>query len=60
MIHIKIFRNAVAIRNDFTEIVKGSGLGLQIAEYLCRTSKLQLKYRAKGEHFIVLLIFLGI
>ncbi|GAQ95468.1 hypothetical protein TAGGR_2361 [Thermodesulfovibrio aggregans] len=57
MIHIKIFRNAVAIRNDFTEIVKGSGLGLQIAEYLCRTSKLQLKYRAKGEHFIVLLIF---
>lgn len=57
MIHIKIFRHAVAIRNDFTEIVKGSGLGLQIAEYLCRTSKLQLKYRAKGEHFIVLLIF---
>lgn len=57
IIHIKIFRNAVAIRNDFTEIVKGSGLGLQIAEYLCRTSKLQLKYRAKGEHFIVLLIF---
>lgn len=56
-IHIKIFRNAVAIRNDFTEIVKGSGLGLQIAEYLCRSNRLQLKYRAKGEHFIAVLTF---
>ncbi len=56
-IHIKIFRNAVAIRNDFTEIVKGSGLGLQIAEYLCRNNKLQLRYRAKDEHFIAVLIF---
>ncbi|WP_353684274.1 hypothetical protein V4D30_00380 [Thermodesulfovibrio sp. 3907-1M] len=56
-IHIKIFRNAVAIKNDFKEIVKGSGLGLQIAEYLCKSNKLQLKYRAKGEHFIAVLIF---
>lgn len=54
-IHIKICKNAIAIRNDFSEILKGSGIGLQIVEYLCRTYKFAISYRAKDEHFIVVL-----
>ncbi len=56
-IHIKVCKNAIAIRNDFSEILKGSGLGLQIAQYLCRIHKLSVTYRAKGEFFIVFLKF---
>ncbi|MCS7232379.1 MAG: hypothetical protein RMJ67_09640, partial [Elusimicrobiota bacterium] len=56
-IHIKICKNSLAIRNDFLEILKGSGLGLQIAEYLCRVYKFLITYRAKGEHFIVFFKF---
>lgn len=56
-VHIKICRNAIVIRNDFLEILKGSGIGLQIVEYLCRIHKLFLKYRAKGEHFLSILTF---
>ncbi|MEJ5227524.1 hypothetical protein [Thermodesulfovibrio sp.] len=54
-VHIKICKEAIAIRNDFSEIFKGSGIGLQIVEYLCKTYKLAFKYRARGEHFLVVL-----
>lgn len=56
-IHIKICKHSIAIRNDFSEILKGSGIGLQILEYLCRIHKFSLKYRAKGEHFLSILRF---
>jgi len=57
-VHIKICSDVIAIRNDFSEILKGSGIGLQIVEYLCRIHKFSIKYRAKGEHFLTILKFL--
>lgn len=56
-VHIKLCKNALAVRNDFTELTKGSGVGLKIVEYLTKKSGYTLQYRAKGEHFIVLLKF---
>lgn len=54
-VHIKICRNAFAIRNDFSEIFKGSGIGLQIVDYLCKTYNFSASYRTKGDNFLVFL-----
>jgi signal transduction histidine kinase len=56
-VHIRVFEKFIAIRNDFLEIVKGSGLGLQIAEYLCKINNFKLKYRAKNNNFLVIFRF---
>jgi len=54
-IHIKLCHKGIAVRNDFAELGKGSGVGLQIVEYLAKKSGYTLKYRAKGEHFLLIL-----
>lgn len=56
-IHIKLCHKGIAVRNDFAELGKGSGVGLQIVEYLAKKSGYTLKYRAKGEHFLLTLKF---
>ncbi len=56
-IHIKIFKKCLALRNDFAELGKGSGVGLQIVDYLAKKSGYTVKYRAKGEHFLLTLKF---
>lgn len=56
-IHIKLFRNGIAIRNDFSEILKGSGIGLQLVEYLTGKAGFSFHSRAKGEHFIAVVGF---
>lgn len=58
-IHIKICKNGLAIRNDFSEILKGSGIGLQIVNYLCKIHKISLIHRAKGNHFLIILNLKG-
>ncbi|ODA45003.1 sensor histidine kinase [Thermodesulfovibrio sp. N1] len=56
-IHIKIFKKFLAVRNDIAESDKGSGVGLQIVDYLAKKSGYTIKYRAKGEHFLLTLKF---
>ena len=56
-IHIKNFKKCIAVRNDIAESDKGSGVGLQIVDYLAKKSGYTVKYRAKGEHFILILKF---
>lgn len=56
-VHIKLCKNALAVKNDFAQLTKSSGVGLQIIDYLAKKSGYTLKYRAKDEHFIVLLKF---
>lgn len=56
-IHIKLCHKGIAVRNDFAELGKGSGVGLQIVDYLAKKSGYALKYRAKGEHFLLTLKF---
>lgn len=56
-IHIKLSKSFLAIRNNISQEHKGSGVGLKIIEALARKEGFQLKYRAKGEHFIAILKF---
>lgn len=56
-IHIKIFKKCLAIRNDIGESNKGSGVGLQIVDFLAKKSGYTVKYRAKGDHFLLVLGF---
>lgn len=56
-VHIKICKNYLAIRNDTYETERGSGIGLKIAQTLAKKEGFKIKYRAKGESYIVLLKF---
>lgn len=56
-IHVKLFKNSLAVRNDFVELSKSSGVGLQIVNYLAKKSGYTLKYRAKGENFLLVFRF---
>ncbi|HHW20911.1 hypothetical protein [Thermodesulfovibrio thiophilus] len=56
-VHIKIFNNAIAIRNDISDVSKGAGVGLQIVNFLSKKIGLNFKYRAKTDHFLALIDF---
>ncbi len=59
-IHIKLCSTngyiVVAVRNDFQDVSKGSGVGLRLVEFLIQQYKGELKTRAKKD-FLTVLIF---
>lgn len=56
-IHIKVCKNFLAIRNDIYETERGSGIGLKLAQALAKKEGFKIKYRAKGDSFILILKF---
>ncbi|MEN2985962.1 MAG: hypothetical protein ABDH16_04835 [Thermodesulfovibrionaceae bacterium] len=55
-INIRLTKKYLAIRNDITDREeKGSGVGLKITESLLKKEGFQMRYRVKGDNFLVVL-----